>query len=143
MTKFEQFHLSAPLLKALAEMNFVEPSPIQEKAIPHLIDNKDVIGLAQTGTGKTAAFALPVLNYIDVKISAPQVLILAPTRELAIQVAAQIEALGKYVRCEIAVLCGGQDYRKQLMQLRSGAHIVVGTPGRVLESPRTQNSKAQ
>ena len=131
-TTFSSFNLSSPLLKALEGMNFQTPSAIQEKTIPALLEGHDVIGLAQTGTGKTAAFALPLLNSIKTKAQHTQALILAPTRELAIQVADQIQQLAKHLpQIDVAVLCGGQDYRKQIRQLKDGAQIVVGTPGRV------------
>lgn len=115
-------------------MKFTTPSPIQAQTIPLMLQGRDAIALAQTGTGKTAAFALPILQNLSPDIPATQALILAPTRELAIQVAEQFELLSKYQRnVTIAVLCGGQEYGRQLKQLRSGAQVVVGTPGRILD----------
>lgn len=134
ISTFSSLNLSNALLKALEDMNFQTPSPIQQQTIPVLLEGRDVIGLAQTGTGKTAAFALPILNGLSTKKTATQALILAPTRELAIQVAEQFEALSAHQKnTTVAVLCGGQDYRKQLKQLRDGAQVVVGTPGRILD----------
>lgn len=134
LTTFSSLHLSTDLLKALDEMKFHTPSAIQAKTIPALLQGKDVIGLAQTGTGKTAAFALPILQRLSDKINNTQALILAPTRELAIQVAEQIETLSVHQKgTSVSVLCGGQDYGRQLKQLREGAKIVVGTPGRILD----------
>lgn len=137
-TQFDTFAdlgLSESLLKAIETLGFVSPSPIQAKTIPWMLQNRDVIALAQTGTGKTAAFGLPILQNLDKNGSEPIALILAPTRELAIQVGEHIESLGVNYRdpALVTVLCGGQDYRPQLKKLRSGTRIVVGTPGRVLD----------
>ena len=133
LTSFSALNLSDTLLKALEAMNFKTPSPIQAQTIPLLLEGCDLIGQAQTGTGKTAAFALPILQRLSAKSQATQALILAPTRELAIQVAEQFEALSKHQNITVSVLCGGQDYRRQLKQLREGAQVVVGTPGRILD----------
>jgi len=134
LTCFADLELSDVLLKALTDMKFETPSPVQAQTIPYLLDGRDVIAQAQTGTGKTAAFALPVLHKLDPKSTATQVLVIAPTRELAIQVASQFEALSVHQRgTSVSVLCGGQDYTRQLKQLRDGAQIVVGTPGRILD----------
>lgn len=131
---FSALGLSDALLKALDGLKFEHPSPIQAQTIPWLLNGRDLVGLAQTGTGKTAAFALPILQQLVPNQQAPQALILAPTRELAIQVAEHFETLGAYQPgTRVAVLCGGQDYRPQLKKLRDGAHIVVGTPGRILD----------
>lgn len=132
---FADLGLSESLLKSIDSLGFVSPSPIQAKTIPWMLQNRDVIALAQTGTGKTAAFALPILQNLDKNGSQPVALILAPTRELAIQVGEHIENLGANYRDSslVTVLCGGQDYRPQLKKLRSGTRIVVGTPGRVLD----------
>ena len=131
---FSDLHLSDFLLRALADMQFFKPTDVQAAAIPLMMDGQDLIAQAQTGTGKTAAFALPILQRIDRTSSVTQALILAPTRELAIQIADQFIALSVYQPgIKIVVLCGGQDYRPQLKQLRDGAHIVVGTPGRILD----------
>ncbi len=133
---FASFNLSDTIMKALVDdLKFITPSPIQQQTIPWLLQRRDLIGLAQTGTGKTAAFALPTLhNLVPNQPGGPQVLVLAPTRELAIQVAAHFEALSKYQKgVSITVLCGGQDYRPQLKSLRDGVQVVVGTPGRILD----------
>ncbi len=133
-TTFADLNLIDALQKALVEKNFVTPSPIQQQTIPLLLEGRDLIGLAQTGTGKTAAFGLPILQRLSSTIRTPQALILAPTRELAIQVAEHIESLGTHMQnVRVTVLCGGQDYRPQLQKLREGAQIVVGTPGRILD----------
>ncbi len=135
ISTFTELNLSEATLKALHEdLGFTSPSPIQKKTIPWLLQGRDLIGQAQTGTGKTAAFAIPALERLDATQKTPQVLVLAPTRELAIQVAAHFEALSKHRKqTKIVVLCGGQDYRPQLKSLRDGSEIVVGTPGRILD----------
>jgi len=131
---FADFGLSSGLLQALTDIGYETPSPIQAECIPVLLDGHDLIGQAQTGTGKTAAFALPLLEQIDVKLTKPQALILTPTRELAIQVA---EALQSYARhlpgFHVLPIYGGQSYTIQLKQLARGAHVIVGTPGRVMD----------
>lgn len=137
VTAFNQLALNQPLLKALDEVGYETPSPIQAQTIPLLLEGKDIIGQAQTGTGKTAAFALPLLSNLDIKQKDPQVLVLAPTRELAIQVA---EAFQKYARhlkgFHVLPVYGGQDYRGQIRALQRGVHVVVGTPGRVMDHIR-------
>lgn len=133
-TSFTELNLSSKLLKAIDDLGFVTPSPIQLQTIPWMIQKRDMIALAQTGTGKTAAFGLPILENLKPELLAPQALILAPTRELAIQVGSHIEALGVHIPgVRVTVICGGQDYRPQLKKLRDGAQIVVGTPGRILD----------
>lgn len=131
---FRELGLSEPLLKALHDVGYETPSPIQAETIPHLLAARDVLGQAQTGTGKTAAFALPLLSRIELQRREVQALILAPTRELAIQVA---EALQKYAThlpgFHVLPIYGGQSYQPQLTALRRGAHVVVGTPGRVMD----------
>ena len=137
VTAFNQLALQEPILKALDEVGYETPSPIQAQTIPLLLQGKDVLGQAQTGTGKTAAFALPILSRLDLKQKDPQVLVLAPTRELAIQVA---EAFQKYARhlpgFHVLPVYGGQDYRGQIHALKRGVHVVVGTPGRVMDHMR-------
>jgi len=137
VTAFDQLALAKPLLKLLDEIGYESPSPIQAETIPLLLEGKDIIGQAQTGTGKTAAFALPLISNIDLKQKDPQVLVLAPTRELAIQVA---EAFQKYARhmkgFHVLPVYGGQDYRGQIRSLSRGVHVVVGTPGRVMDHMR-------
>ncbi len=129
---FGELDLAAPLVKAVAELGYESPLPIQAACIPPLLEGKDVLGLAQTGTGKTAAFALPLMSRIDLKNRAPQVLVLTPTRELALQVA---EAFQKYARhlpgFHVLPIYGGQSYGVQFSQLRRGPHVIVGTPGRI------------
>jgi ATP-dependent RNA helicase DeaD len=134
LVSFAALDLSDVLLKALADMKFDLPSPVQAQTIPCLLEGRDVIAQAQTGTGKTAAFALPILQRLNKQSNATQALIIAPTRELAIQVASQFEVLSVHQKnTAVSVLCGGQDYSRQLKQLRDGAQIVVGTPGRILD----------
>ena len=134
LTSFAALGLSDVLLKALADMKFETPSPVQAQTIPFLLQGRDVIAQAQTGTGKTAAFALPILQQLNMKSQVTQTLIIAPTRELAIQVASQFEVLSVHQKgTSVSVLCGGQDYARQLKQLREGAQVVVGTPGRILD----------
>lgn len=144
ITAFDQLALSAPLLKALDEVGYETPSPIQAQAIPLLLEGKDVLGQAQTGTGKTAAFALPLLSRLDVRQSFPQVLVLVPTRELAIQVA---EAFQKYAAhltgFHVLPVYGGQDYRGQIRALQRGVHVIVGTPGRIMDHMRRGTLKLE
>jgi ATP-dependent RNA helicase DeaD len=131
---FAELGLSPELLKAVAQMGFEEASHIQSQAIPALLSGADVVGQSQTGSGKTAAFALPAIEMVDVRVRAPQVLILCPTRELAVQVAEEVAKLAcfkKGVR-EIPIY-GGQSYDRQLRGLRDGAQIIIGTPGRVMD----------
>ena len=131
---FADLELRPELVKILAEVGYETPSPIQAATIPHLLARRDVLGQAQTGTGKTAAFALPILQYIDPTKTKPQALVLAPTRELAIQVA---EAFQRYAQhlpgFHVLPIYGGQSYGPQLAGLRRGTHVVVGTPGRVID----------
>ena len=134
---FAELALSAPILKALSDVGYEAPSPIQAEVIPHMIEGLDVLGQAQTGTGKTAAFALPLLTQIDIKQKAPQVLVLTPTRELAIQVAEAFQSYARHLKgFRVAPIYGGQSYSTQLKQLQRGLHVVVGTPGRVMDHMR-------
>jgi len=134
LTTFANLKLSNELLKALDDLNFKIPTEIQRQTIPFLLEGRDLIGQAQTGTGKTAAFALPILERLKANNQGPQALILAPTRELAMQVAEHFETLSANRKgINVTVLCGGKDYRPQLKNLRDGAQIVVGTPGRILD----------
>lgn len=131
---FTDLGLPEPLLKALADVGYESPSPIQAETIPPLLAGRDLVGQAQTGTGKTAAFALPILARLDPKKFGPQALILAPTRELAIQVAEAFHKYAKHVPgFHVLPIYGGQAYGPQLGGLRRGAHVVVGTPGRVID----------
>jgi ATP-dependent RNA helicase DeaD len=137
VSTFDSLGLSAPVLKALNEVGYESPSPIQAACIPHLLEGRDLLGQAQTGTGKTAAFALPVLSQIDPKAGEPQVLVLAPTRELAIQVAEAFQTYAHHIKgFHVLPIYGGQGYDQQLRQLRRGVHVVVGTPGRVMDHIR-------
>ena len=137
VTTFNQLDLSAPLLKALDEIGYEKPSPIQAETIPLLLDGKDIIGQAQTGTGKTAAFALPLLSNLDLKQKDPQIMVLAPTRELAIQVAEAFQTYAKHIKgFHVLPIYGGQDSRGQTRALDRGVHVVVGTPGRVMDHMR-------
>ncbi len=133
-TTFRDMGLPEPILKTLIALGYETPSPIQAAMIPHIMNGRDVLGQAQTGTGKTAAFALPLLSGLDLKAGKPQVMVLAPTRELAIQVA---EAFQKYAEnlphFHVLPIYGGQSYGPQLSALRRGVHVVVGTPGRVID----------
>jgi len=128
---FSDLGLSEPIQQAIAEAGYENPTPIQAQAIPIVLQGKDVIGASQTGTGKTAAFALPSLSRIK-PIGKPQILVLEPTRELAHQVAEQFEAYGKHTGCKVALLYGGVGYGTQTDQLKS-ADIVVATPGRLVD----------
>lgn len=134
---FDELQLPVFLMKALSDVGYETPSAIQTMTIPPLLEGKDLVGQAQTGTGKTAAFALPILARLDPKLAKPQALVLAPTRELAIQVA---EAFQKYARhskgFKVLPIYGGSDYRTQLRQLQRGVHVIVGTPGRVMDHMR-------
>jgi len=131
---FSDLNLSAPVMKALKDVGYEVPSPIQAATIPLLLANRDVLGQAQTGTGKTAAFALPVLSNLDIKQQSPQVLVLAPTRELAIQVAEAFQSYAAHIPgFHVLPIYGGQSYGPQLSALRRGVHVVVGTPGRVID----------
>jgi ATP-dependent RNA helicase DeaD len=131
---FSELGLSDPVLKALRDVGYETPSAIQAATIPALLRGRDVVGLAQTGTGKTAAFALPVLSRLDVTQKTPQALVLAPTRELALQVCEAFESYSAHMRgVHVLPVYGGQGYGVQLSALRRGVHIVVGTPGRIMD----------
>lgn len=131
---FAALELSQPLLSALADVGYETPSPIQAACIPHLMTGADMLGEAQTGTGKTAAFALPLLHNLNPKQRAPQVLVLTPTRELAIQVAEAFQRYAKYLQdFHVLPLYGGQSMVVQLRQLQRGAQVIVGTPGRIMD----------
>jgi ATP-dependent RNA helicase DeaD len=131
---FSDLNLSSAVLKVMKEVGYETPSPIQAATIPLLLENRDVLGQAQTGTGKTAAFALPILSRIDIKQQSPQALVLAPTRELAIQVAEAFQTYAAHIKdFHVLPIYGGQSYGPQLSALRRGVHVVVGTPGRVID----------
>jgi Superfamily II DNA and RNA helicases len=139
---FEGLGLSEELVLHLETLGFTEPTPIQVQAIPHLLAGRDVVGQAQTGTGKTAAFSLPILERIDLDVTAVQALVLTPTRELAMQVTEAIRDLsgisgdgpvkvGRSV--QVLTVYGGQSIDRQMQRLKRGVHVVVGTPGRILD----------
>ena len=134
---FNDLALNKSLLKILDEVGYESPSPIQAQTIPLLLEGRDIIGQAQTGTGKTAAFALPLINNLDLKQKDPQVLVLAPTRELAIQVAEAFQKYATHMKgFHVLPVYGGSDYSGQIRALKRGVHVVVGTPGRVMDHIR-------
>lgn len=139
---FSAMGLADPLVKALSDIGYETPTPIQLESIPHLLEGKDLLGTAQTGTGKTAAFALPLLSRIDPDNKQPQLLVLAPTRELAIQVAEAFQTYSRHMRgVHILPIYGGQSYDTQLRQLKRGVQVIVGTPGRVMDHMRRGSLK--
>lgn len=130
--KFSDLGISSEIVRAVEEMGYTQPSPIQSQAIPFLLQGRDVIGQAQTGTGKTAAFAIPIIDLVDADFNRPQAIILCPTRELAVQVEGEIQKLAKYHRAINSVaIYGGESIDRQIRVLKKGVQIVVGTPGRV------------
>src|SRR4051812_43524872 len=131
MPSFAALRLSEPLLAALRDVGYESPSPIQEQGIPPLLEGRDVIGQAQTGSGKTAAFGLPMMEYVDPSIEEVQALVLTPTRELCIQVTQALRAYGARKGVDVVAVFGGAPIRTQQAQLRGGGHVVVGTVGRV------------
>ena len=133
---FSDLNLSEPLARAIADLGFEAPTPIQARAIPLLLAGRDLIGQAQTGTGKTAAFALPLIQMCDLSSKQTQALVLEPTRELAIQVAGGIHALAKHTGLRVVPVYGGQPLDRQFRALKEGAQIVVGTPGRIMDHLR-------
>ena len=140
--RFEEMGLSEEIQKAVRYMGFEEASPIQAKAIPAMISGIDLIGQAQTGTGKTAAFGIPILEKVDPKLKKLQAIVLCPTRELAIQVADEIRNLSRYMHgIKVLPIYGGQDIVKQIRSLKSGTQIVIGTPGRVMDHMRRKTMK--
>jgi ATP-dependent RNA helicase DeaD len=131
--QFEDFKLRPELVQAINSLGYTQPTPIQEGIIPLMQTGRDVTGQAQTGTGKTAAFALPILDRIDPNQRLPQALVVAPTRELALQVTEMIQTLGQFMDVRVLTVYGGTSYTQQLNQLRRGVQVVVGTPGRILD----------
>ncbi|WP_339374107.1 DEAD/DEAH box helicase, partial [Methylogaea oryzae] len=132
---FAQLAISEPLQRAIQELGYEAPSPIQAKSIPCLLAGHDLLGQAQTGTGKTAAFALPLLQRIDVTQKRPQALVLVPTRELAIQVAEAFQSYARHMEgFHVLPIYGGQSMDIQLRQLRRGVHVIVATPGRIMDT---------
>ncbi|MFH0810402.1 MAG: DEAD/DEAH box helicase [Pseudomonadota bacterium] len=136
MQNFDSFGLSRPLLSSLARMGFSQPTPVQQESLPIILQGKDVIAQAQTGTGKTAAFGIPMIERLDGRPGAPVGLIIVPTRELAIQVASELKNLGAGKRAVVRPIYGGQAISTQSGYLKAGSHIVVGTPGRLLDHLR-------
>ncbi|NYZ75296.1 DEAD/DEAH box helicase [Candidatus Micrarchaeota archaeon] len=130
---FQELKISQPLLRSLAEMGFQHPTPIQKEAIPVALQGKDLVGQAKTGTGKTAAFGIPILDRLSQEHPALQAIILVPTRELAVQVAKEIREIGKYAEARVLAVYGGEDIERQIRELRHGTQIMVGTPGRVID----------
>ena len=140
--RFEEMGLSEEIQKAVRYMGFEEASPIQAKAIPAMISGIDLIGQAQTGTGKTAAFGIPILEKVDPKLKKLQAIVLCPTRELAIQGADEIRNLSRYMHgIKVLPIYGGQDIVKQIRSLKSGTQIIIGTPGRVMDHMRRKTMK--
>lgn len=137
MIAFDQLGLSTSILAAIKDVGYEAPTPVQAKAIPPLLAGRDLIGQAQTGTGKTAAFAIPILEALDLGQDQVQALVLTPTRELCIQVAEAIHTYSKHLgRVRVLPVYGGQPIQPQLRHLRAGAHVVVGTPGRIMDHLR-------
>ena len=135
--RFDELELQPQILRGIKAMGFEEATPIQSQAIPVVMSGSDVIGQAQTGTGKTAAFGIPILQTVDPSNKKTQVIILSPTRELAIQVADEIRALAKYMHgVKVLPVYGGQEISKQIRSLKGGAQIIIGTPGRVMDHLR-------
>ncbi|SHF71819.1 ATP-dependent RNA helicase DeaD [Fodinibius roseus] len=139
---FAELNLSQPILQALTDMGFEEPTPVQEKCIPPLLQQKDVVGQAQTGTGKTAAFGIPLVQQTDISIKEVQTIIMCPTRELAIQVTGELIKIGKHLDgLHVVPVYGGQSISRQIKALKRGAHVVVGTPGRTIDHLRRGTMK--
>ena len=136
LEKFGDLELDKKIVAALADMGFEEPSPIQKEGIPIALEGKDMIGQAQTGTGKTAAFGIPILQNMDMHDKHIQALVMSPTRELAIQVAEEVSKIGKHMRARVLPVYGGQPIDRQIRALRNGVQIVIGTPGRLLDHIR-------
>lgn len=137
ISTFKNLGLNKALLSALTELGYETPTTVQEQSIPIILEGSDLLSQAQTGTGKTAAFALPVLHKLDLSIRAPQVLVITPTRELAIQVAEAFQSYAKHMKdFHVAPIYGGQDYQTQLRALKRGPQVIVGTPGRIMDHMR-------
>src|SRR5436305_12771166 len=132
-TSFEPLGLSPDVLRVLDELGYEEATPIQARAIPALLAGRDVLGSAATGTGKTAAFALPLIERLDPAVRCVQALIMTPTRELAVQVAEAVHRYGRHRGVTVLPVYGGQPIQRQLPALRRGVQVVVGTPGRLLD----------
>ena len=140
--RFEELDLDARILRAITDMGFEEASPIQAQSIPLELEGLDVIGQAQTGTGKTAAFGIPLLQKVDPQNKKLQAMILCPTRELAIQVSEEIRRLAKYMHgIKILPIYGGQEISRQIRSLKDGVQVVIGTPGRIMDHMRRKPVK--
>ena len=132
--KIENVILNGNIQRALDEMGFEESTQIQQEAIPLILEGKDIVGQSNTGTGKTAAYAIPILEKIDKELRMPQALVLMPTRELAVQVANEVRKIGKYMEgIKTVTVYGGADIKEQINKLKAGAQIIVGTPGRIID----------
>ena len=137
VSSFRELNLPAPLLSALNEVGYETPSPIQARTIPHLLEGLDLLGHAPTGTGKTAAFALPLLSHVDIDLQQVQIMVLTPTRELAIQVSEAFQRYASHMNgFHVLPVYGGQEYGRQIHMLKRGVHAVVGTPGRIMDHMR-------
>ena len=142
LKRFDELELNQAIIRAIEEMGFEEPSPIQANAIPVILSGKDIVGQAQTGTGKTAAFSIPLLQKIDPKNRNLQAVVLCPTRELAIQVAEEVRKIALFMHgIKILPVYGGQEISKQIRSLKSGVQIIIGTPGRVMDHMRRKTVK--
>lgn len=142
--KIDEYNLSKEVLRAISDMGFEELSPIQAQAIPYLMDGEDVIGQAQTGTGKTAAFGIPIVEKVNPKMNKVQAIVLCPTRELCIQVSEEISKLAKYKEdLRVLPIYGGQPIERQLRSLKKGVQVVIGTPGRVIDHIRRKTLKME
>ena len=140
--RFDELELNPKILRGIKDMGFEEATPIQAQGIPAVLSGRDVIGQAQTGTGKTAAFAIPILQKVNPKLKKPQAIVICPTRELAIQVADEIRKLAKYLSSiKVLPIYGGQEISKQIRSLKSGVQIVIGTPGRIMDHMRRKTVK--
>ena len=140
--KFDELNIDERILRAVEDMGFEETSPIQTQAIPAVLEGIDVIGQAQTGTGKTAAYSIPMLQKINPDVKKPQAIVLCPTRELAVQVAEEIRKLAKYMSdIKVLPVYGGQEIVRQIKSLKAGVQIIVGTPGRVMDHMRRKTVK--
>lgn len=133
MTTFNELQLSPEILKSLAGLGYTEATEVQAKVIPAILNQKDVLVQSKTGSGKTAAFGIPMCEQIDWEENKPQMLILTPTRELAVQVQEEIMHIGRFKRIKVAAVYGKSPFKEQVQQLKQKTHIVVGTPGRVLD----------
>ena len=142
--RFDNCYICPEILRAVEDMGFEEMTPIQAKSIPVMISGADMIGQAQTGTGKTAAFGIPLLQKVNPENKKLQAIILCPTRELAIQVAEELRNLSKYMHgVKVLPIYGGQDISRQIRSLKGGVQIIIGTPGRVMDHMRRHTIRLQ